>query len=350
MSTLYFSFQFIVSLFRTIVSPKVKYNLNNGIIICYSLRAFEATTNFPKRFSSKPVLIFPWVGVPEKVGNQLKISVFSLTSLSDLISAFKFAILATKILKKRRGFSFWILQTYTAFRWFLVRIVVDKFKGEIVIGEHYDRWAVLTDRSIREQQRSLGRKSINLSLLQHGLVEPIYSNESFVSKDLPAKLSRVTSLFVYNETQLEIFLNFFLSGQASNKLFLDVNFFEPTIQISPITKKRKLSILFVGHSMCENYQQELFEKLTKVTDFDCFYKPHPQARPLSQSIKENDWFFIKDPLFFPAVDMLISYESTLVLEYKIHNVPAVIHKLNPDERLIENDLTACLEMLNSIHG
>ena len=53
-------------------------------------------------------------------------------------------------------------------------------------------------------------------------------------------------------------------------------------------------------------------------------------------ILNKNWTFIQEKNYFPAVDLLISYPSTLVTEYSNNGVAAVIHNVNAEMIEVQN--------------
>ncbi|ECE5475497.1 hypothetical protein LJP43_003588, partial [Salmonella enterica] len=93
-------------------------------------------------------------------------------------------------------------------------------------------------------------------------------------------------------------------------------------------------VLVVGHSLCERAQLKIGERLSTLSDeIVVYYKEHPRARA-SEKVKRAAWNFITDDNYFPDVDLVISYPSTLALQYQDLNKTVLLHGLdniNQDE-------------------
>src|SRR5690606_11827905 len=98
-------------------------------------------------------LVLPWVSLTT-AANTRQINVLSLLRFRELLSAYLLAMRAVRLMSRRQAMAPWILQSYTALRWFVVRAAVSKVSGPFWIAEHFDRWAVLADSVAR--QRRLG--------------------------------------------------------------------------------------------------------------------------------------------------------------------------------------------------
>ncbi len=267
----------------------------------------------------------PWAPQNSVPKNAIEVSIHSLIKKSELRDVFVNSIIATYLMTKDPMLSKWVLQSYTAFQWFLVRKAIDKISGTLIMVEHYDRWAVLVDRSIRadlyKQSPVANRR---LVLIQHGILgkDGEFSNLDEVLPNLFTRLQCVEELYSYDSFQEEIFLKKILCA----KLLRKTGYFSPSIKLSPVNLTSKISILFVGHPMCEKFQSSLCLILKKKFPLEIYYKPHPQS-PMSGNMKTIGWTVIDDPLMFPEVDFLISYPSTLVMEYQSKNITAVLHTL-----------------------
>ena len=144
--------------------------------------------------------------------------------------------------------------------------------------------------------------------------------------NLPTRLRQVDELHAYNSNEAATFqANVFARGKISRAL--DVHFFKPAIDLTGEAISDRPRLLFVGHSLCECFQIEVFQKLKTWKNFEVYYKPHPKAA-MSASIAAVEWTIIKEANIFPRVDLLVSYPSTLVIEYEGVGIPASVHPLD----------------------
>ncbi len=267
-------------------------------------------------------ITMPWAPMARLPAGVRAIDVFSLLSRDDLRQALVDALVASRHLGSRARIARWALQSYTAFKWFAVRAAIDRLEGELVMAEHFDRWAVLVDRSVRSRRR-------RLTLIQHGAVAGLDGGgqSEYGLPRLPTKLQCVSRLFVYGDADEAVFRRAIL-GAAVERNGLEVQHFKPSITMQP-RSTQGVALLFIGHPLCEPLQEAIFAELRKRIAVDAFYKPHPLA-PMSASMKTVGWHLITEADHFPAVDLVISYPSTLVVEYGAVGVPAVVHPLTAD--------------------
>lgn len=348
----FFLMQLLPVLYRS--SSKVSESVGAaslGFVLALSSRVGDVV--HPGRFGAIPNtwITMPWAPLRRVPDGAVTVSVFSLLSRVELLQAFCLAVRALYILFWRRKTSKWVLQSYTAFRWFVVRAAVDKLSGQLVMAEHYDRWAVLVDGSVRASKKSVfpsgGNQERELVLIQHGVLGGLGSSATISDVlKLPRKLGVVSRLYVYGVESENIFKRDVLT-EGCVRRGLSVHYFKPSIDLIDILTSSGLRLLFVGHPLCESLHKYVFESLNAQLDFKGYYKQHPMA-PMSASMKDVGWEIIEDISTFPAVDLLIAYPSTLVVEYDGLGIPAAVHPMNLGCEDAENYMKSVYEMINSI--
>ena len=331
-SSIFFVIQFVLSCFSLgkFKSEAFENFNHSGFVLALSSRVGDVVNS--KIISDLPSvwITVPWV-VPSHIPeNSRCISIFSLLDRRELWSACRNAMCATSLLRKRKKTSFWILQSYTAFRWFAVRTALEKLSGRFIMSEHFDRWAIVVDSVVFENNVKSKNKKIDLILVQHGAVEDIGVDGSS-SRWLCRKLRCVTQLYVYGPAAETTFKTRILSAGCVRG-GVKVYYYKPEIQLQRHQEGDELKVLFVGHSLCEELHAYIFNSLASDFELFAYYKPHPLA-PMSENIRAIGWVVINDKRYFPVVDLLISYPSTLVDEYAGAGVSAMVHPMN----LLKND-------------
>jgi len=278
---------------------------------------------------------FPWV---RNEASTAQAHLFSFLKTKDFLLALIMSLKSHKIICADRNSSEWCLHSYTAFKWFLVRIGLEKIGAkQYIISQHFDRWAALVGYLSKE-------KNIPLSIVQHGI---IYDKSSETDKGfpfyIPNRIARVDNLYIYDEKSEEIFLNEIINEECIVKAHI----YSPQILIQKIMDSAAPSILFVGHTLCEEFQIKLYLELKKqISGLVAFYKPHPSLRP-SADIHKVSWVVISEKDYFPEVRMLLSYPSTLADEYARHNIPSVIHPLKVADDEMPKVVSKVVHLLNS---
>lgn len=278
-------------------------------------------------------ITMPWAPLTRIPADAKYVDIFLLLNKADIWLAFLDAIFATRVLQKRKRTSPWILQSYTAFHWFAVRIAVDKLPGRLLIAEHFDRWAVLVDSSVQAKKYRLNPTSQarrrDLTVVQHGALGNLgENNRNGVAPKLQLhrRLRAVSQICVYN-TQAEHAFKTDVLSPACVRRGINVSYYRPGLDLRVDHEYTGLKILFVGHVLCEELHRHIFNSLAKEYEFRAYYKPHPTS-PMSHLMRSSPWKIISDVGYFPVVDLLVSYPSTLVVEYAGAGIPAMVHPMN----------------------
>lgn len=300
----------------------------------------------------KTWLTFPWEDVAGQVGrgNGKIIDCVSVLSRKQLVQALFYAFAAHGSLKKCENGNI-IMQSYTAFDWVVVYIAIKNLAPKTLItSEHHDRWAVLVDTYCTSMLKSGGK--VGFSLVQHGLeYEETYIDMANNTKSggLPYKLKCVTDVCLYGEEQYAIFDKSIISENSCNK-FIGVSYFTPKINLYHAGSDGRVGVLFVGHTACEDLQVKIYNCVSGIFEFDFFYKPHPTAK-MNKELLALGWQVVEGKLNFPRVDFLISYQSTLVDEYKAMGVDAFVHPMilnDGDFEAAMSELVARLRRISDV--
>lgn len=332
---LFFLFKFLKFLFLVSLASK-KLNIVRGYseyAIAFSARALDIIV--PPITSHRPTIwiTFPWCKPKRIVGD-----VYCVTTILSVVDVFKVLVLAIRSVYgvNRLGYREWVLQTYSAFEWFVARLAIRKLGGgSIIIAAHFDRWAVLAGFAAEQFKRldlHQMKKSTTLTLVQHGILRSASEGgSSKLAFRIPSQIRSVDCLYVYDQESADIFINEVVQAEEKPP---KVIIRPPQIKLVKLDED-KPRILFVGHSLCERFHLNLYLALKRCDVSAVFYyKPHPLI-PCSDAIRYAGWKVIDGRTEFPAADLLISYPSTLVTEYRICGVSSIVHGLNADENEVE---------------
>ncbi|WP_417448337.1 hypothetical protein [Idiomarina abyssalis] len=310
-------FCFFADVFFSNKKYQASFGKPRGLALAVSPRAIDVIKQ-----SGAPIEDVAWLffsGVKSKHEFKEVLTSDSVLGLKDKIKVLVFSFKAHRLLKKNKnGLA---LQSYTSYKWYSLVLCLEKLSPEkIIAAQHLDRWALLADSYA--QQSDL---NVEYHLVQHGLE----LHSAYQAKDLIYnfnKLKHVTHLYVYGEDQYEVFKENIIDFDCLDKL--SVKFFKTRISLYDLSFSGRLKVLFIGHTICEDLQVAIFSALEAKFDFDFYYKPHP-ATKMSGKLDGLGWRIIKKIDEFPRVDYLVSYESTLLVEYQREGVGAFIHKIDP---------------------
>ena len=89
----------------------------------------------------------------------------------------------------------------------------------------------------------------------------------------------------------------------------------------------KKHILLVCELIYFEKEKTIIEDIYSTNKFNLYVKPHPQNNPIRyQQLQEIYDFRILGKTDYPAVDYVISYDSTLVLEYQSKGVKTLMYE------------------------
>jgi hypothetical protein len=314
-----------------------------GQVLAFNVRVLDIVNArnidpFPRQW-----IVTPWLPLSTLPAGVEVLSIATILNEADIKRSLMLATLAHRVLQKRRGMSEWGLQSYNAWRWFFVRLAVDKLPGPLHMVEHFDRWAVLVDGSI---SHSRSNKQIrNLKVIQHGALNADRSPKGLGFR-LPTRLRAVNHFRAYSTADVEVFKAEILSPRCFYNDF-SFSFYKPSIKLTDLANlDNSPSVLFVGHPLCETAHSVFLTALIQKYSCQVFYKPHP-ANPASSYIKAFPWTVVQGRSLFPRVDLLISYPSTLVSEYATHNIPAIVHSVDVSEAALLERLPEVFQIIKS---
>ncbi|MFX4281035.1 hypothetical protein ACOL3J_02005 [Aliarcobacter butzleri] len=223
------------------------------------------------------------------------IDINSFVSLEKIIKSYIYSIVSLFyiIFKLNRKTDF--LQVYVAYDWFKTYFVLEElvnYSNNVYFSNHYDRWSTMFDFLFKKN---------NLVLIQHGILPNDLT--------LTYKLKNLNTIYYLDEKSKKIFLQLF---ECTRTNFKTINL---KLNLTPVECDKK-TILIIGqpHSM----EKEL-EIINLIKDkYLVYVKPHPLYDYSKYKVSNIELILDKD--FFPKVDIALSYESTLGLEYEISGI------------------------------
>lgn len=331
------------STFNKIDGEKLNFDC---IVIAFSERTYDVIKKNKSLITEDYVWIcFPWNQKPNECNY---IDCYNLISKWEAVRIlFGSLFLAYYFNFIKNGT--WVLQFYTMYRWMLVRHALSKLSAEnYVCTEHFDRWAILLDCALQEKnERGM---SFRFMLFQHGILKQLSEDgKNYIHHfefDLPSKLYMVTDVYAYDLESISIFKHEIINDSVVSKVrFNSVSMgFSLAKEIFRHQHEMEMrrSILIVGHPLCFGQQLNIYNRISGLAVV--YYKPHPTTIP-SDIMLNVGWEVIEDKACFPKVDFLISYPSTLVVEYKTLGIDSVVHPLNASIVDIETCIVSTLKRL-----
>lgn len=240
-----------------------------------------------------------------------------------------------------------VMQSYAALDWILMLTAIEKLSPkELIIAEHHDRWAALADYYCSAMR--ISGASIDFVLVQHGVEHEqtyceIRSKGEY--KELPYRLRSVTEAYFYDENQFRIFKECILDNARESTSALKVNFYRFRLKTFDFGYDGVV-VMFVGHPSCEQFQADLYRKISRSRNCCFLYKPHPTVKNLKTV--SPGWILIQESSQFPKVDLLVAYPSTLVDEYRNIGVDSFVHPLRSADCDLEKSAAELIMKLDLI--
>lgn len=263
-------------------------------------------------------LLLPWTR-NTAISSERQISVFELISWCALFRSFYACLVAFVLVIRRFGYRN-TLYMFHAYKWFLYNEALQNIpiNVELLMSNQKDRWSVLLDR--------LPHKS--KTIVQHGtcyqkndemLSAPYYyePNDNIWILKLPYRLSSITLVYAFTEIEGRAMKN---AEMKNNPQFKYVGY---NLEMAPIPDNR-FSILIVGYYNYHHDSEERILNSLQGEDVDIYLKSHPLADKKNyNSLKSKYKFCLVDDAFFPKVNLVFSYASTLALEYAALGVEVI---------------------------
>ncbi len=252
----------------------------------------------------------------EKVTDKNIHNIFEYINILDVIKAYFYSLYTIVASVKYLKFKY-LFRNYVSFEFYLTALYLQKIprETEIIFANQIDRWAVLFDRA--PQKRKV--------LFQHGIEMP--------EANWPTKLNNIKCVYALSEKESERLINATLSNRPE-----EINILPPTIKLTPFDIEQKNSLLIVSYPLYGLYENE--SKLIKGIDSNkchIFLKLHPGHQDISRYLdlqKEYNYTLITNNVF-PDVDNVVSYRSTLAVEYEVYNKKILYYREYTVEQIIE---------------
>lgn len=216
-------------------------------------------------------------------------------TLGILFKAYRASLLTPFLIKKLKVDFIYRLQNYTAFEWFVAWFTLNNASlNEIWFANHFDRWAVLCEYLPAE----------NKVFVQHGIED-----------------GNMIPIVRYRTLKKAYLIAPSQKSHFENKIFKrtpEIFYLEGKIKLVNIQKSKNSTLLIIGNYVLTLEKEiQLIKELHGVS-VDVYLKPHPvlPKKEYYRLQKDYPFFLIEDSTFFPQVDLVVSYESTLGVEYE----------------------------------
>lgn len=227
-----------------------------------------------------------------------------------------------------------LLLALNSFRWYVyryaaIRIPIDT---ELYFCNHKDRWAFLAD-SLPHKKKNLIQHGTEICVQNKaGIAEPfLYYKENLNAwvMRMPVRYKSLSKVYSFSEREAE----------AMSFSILDCKpLFEYTgygLNLTHIESDRFKVLIVAYQKLYFSREVELLSCLATL-DIDVFLKNHPTqpCGPYEDLLGKYEFKFINEPIF-PEVDLVLSYDSTLALEYQSIGAEVIYHTDYSNKQIVE---------------
>ena len=225
-------------------------------------------------------------------------------------------------------FKFHFKISFLAIDWLIIFFTLRRIPfNNIHSFDHYDRFAICID-CIAYFGRS---KNVRYFFHQHG----DFSNSNKFS--LPYKLNFVTYAFLKDaQNSLMIFQSKILNKPLE---LIHISFNTEDFTLTCFPYDLHFKILIIGNGYCVKFHENLINSLfqsKELLNFTIYYKAHPNDN-LTPIIQNDSLVFVEKNVY-PNVDLVFSYDSTLLFKYINSGFDYILHDLNSNNVFLYQEL------------
>lgn len=215
--------------------------------------------------------------------------------------------------------------SFLAIEWLILFFTLNKIKSKRIHSfDHYDRFAVCVD-SVSYFAR---KNHLEYNFHQHG---DFHFDLNF---SLPYRLKFVANAFLIDsENSLFFFQNCIVDKPIKKERIYLVN---KSFYLTDLPNDTRFKILIIGNAFCINFHTKIINSLISKSNLTIYFKPHPNDNIYPKSIQNLQVISNKD--FFPKVDLVFSYNSTLLSKYIDLGVEYIMHDLDSEDVIYYNNM------------
>lgn len=248
-----------------------------------------------------------------------KVKLHSNISLSEVNNAFLLACRMVFFIKKKYGRRDCLFRAESSFEYFLVYYFFKNLdlSNRVYFTSINDRWVYL-----------FGHLKNRTVFLQHGALNK--NKVLFIM----SKVGKADEAYYINKTQRDICNRYMFKNIPVDKYFSLMEF----TSNDKLINNGKKHILLVCENVYFEKEKIIIEEVTSTNRYNLYVKPHPQNSPDKYiQLQQQYGFVMLGKTDYPAVDYLISYDSTLVHEYQSKGVKTLMYE-DPDYEVEYNKL------------
>lgn len=259
-----------------------------------------------------------WIDLPWKCYNNgtipNHIGVFQLLTKNEILFCAYDSLKVFLFVLFKYGLNSVLLEYYN-YSWFLYVTAVEKVVDgkTIIFCSHMDEWTVALDhfnakRKILIQHGTMAIRNNKYGLTQQDL--SYLSKQNCWTYNAAYKYKTVETLYSFTEDEYDLICKSILN----NKPYKKISGYGITLNAINHNKK---NILIIGYYPKYNKTEELILRSLQDDRFNLYLKNHPTLDSSLYSGMLNYYNFkLITENFYPDVDIVFSYQSTLALQYQ----------------------------------
>ncbi|QDS95832.1 hypothetical protein FF011L_46330 [Roseimaritima multifibrata] len=303
-----------------------KMPINGQIALATSARMATILARVPADQQPDTLVTLPWCKPIPMAENRQTIGLLQAARIGDIWWSYWSALIGAWQFARQSELRADRWQTYTSFRWFFTWRVLSRQSeiDTIWFCNHYDRWAVLVDRLPLQVTRIL---------IQHGFARS--------ELQLPVRLEQIDAFYYFDEQTKQTLLDMTLPDKSK----LRMERLTATINLRSLPRDSdQRHLLFISQPVDQVKEAVLLRAiLKKFPDLQVWLKPHPlYSSRATREFSETTIKVIEEADFFPDVEVAISGQSWLGVEYEGSGVPVVWH-WGKNAGVVLAEITAILE-------
>lgn len=232
----------------------------------------------------------------------------------DIVSSYLNSMRMSLFLNRRFGKTDVFFRSYSSFPYFLAFQFLNKLDSNkrIIYFDTYNRWAFL-----------FGNLKQKTFFIQHGLID---KGLHFIKK-----VGSPTVGYFLSEEQSVNCCEYLFKNKPKTYILEGLRFTSDYL----LNRNGKLNILIVCYHMYFEKEKEIITML-KEHDVNIYIKPHPlDDKSQYLGIGESFGVIVLDKTDFPCVNVVISYNSTLALEYSEAGVSVLRHDILSNKQILD---------------
>lgn len=234
-------------------------------------------------------------------------SLMTFVNYSELVKALLLSFRVSCFLPRKYGYRDCYFRSYSSFPFFIVCYAfnhIDKDKT-VLFTSLNDRWAYLFGHVMNKKL-----------FIQHGALSANFRNVG--------RIGTADVGYYFNEEQRDI-CNRKLFNNVPECRYMETMTFTGNEKIA---NNGNLNLLLICYQHYFANEKMVISELSKNRRINIYIKPHPTDNERGKYIELNRLyaFTILDKKDYPKVDYVISYNSTLALEYKMAGVKTLLYE------------------------